>query len=68
MCLNVCICGCSFFMMFVTFWLNFSVFWMIVPSSFVVGSCFSCVSLNDSLMFECVWVECCVCGFGLVWD
>ena len=38
---------------------------MSVPSSLVVGSCLSCVLLND--IWIGLWVECCVGGFGLVW-
>ena len=54
MCLNVCMWGCSFLIVFVVFWLNLSVFWMSVPSSLVVASCWSGVSLNESLISGCV--------------
>ena len=54
MCLNVWMCGCSFLIVFVTFWWNLSVFCIRVPSSLVVDSCLSCVLLNESLMSGCV--------------
>ena len=54
MCLNVCMCCCSFLIVFVTFWSNLRLFWMSVPSSLVVGSCLSVVLLKDSLMSGCV--------------
>ena len=46
--------GCSLLIVFVAFWSNLSVFWMSVPSNFVVASCLSGVSLNDSLISGCV--------------
>ena len=51
--LNVWMCGCSFLIVFVTFWSNLSVSWICVPSSLVVDSCLRGVLLNDSVMSGC---------------
>ena len=40
-------------MVFVTFWWNFKLFWMSTPRSFVVGSCWSGILLNDRSISGC---------------